>query len=119
MLIDQLLNSKFFEEAKLVEIEDIGSIALKGHAMNAKFLKMTIFMKVSLEESNRETLRDVPLQIKVLIGLQYKFTTHLESIKIFGTLNRDVGVNNRKVREWKRLRVGDIVQVEKDEFFPC
>ncbi|KAG0459970.1 hypothetical protein HPP92_023098 [Vanilla planifolia] len=29
------------------------------------------------------------------------------------------GCRSQQSEEWKRLRVGDIVQVEKDEFFPC
>ncbi|KAG8382965.1 hypothetical protein BUALT_Bualt05G0134800 [Buddleja alternifolia] len=53
-----------------------------------------------------------------------------EGIEDWGRKLQDIEVNNRKVKvhqgggnfkqtEWKNLRVGDIVKVEKDEFFPA
>ncbi|KAK4762785.1 hypothetical protein SAY86_008553 [Trapa natans] len=53
-----------------------------------------------------------------------------EGIEDWQRKQQDIEVNNRKVRvhrgrgvfeptEWKNLRVGDIVKVEKDEFFPA
>ncbi|PSR91224.1 Phospholipid-transporting ATPase 9 [Actinidia chinensis var. chinensis] len=53
-----------------------------------------------------------------------------EGIEDWRRRQQDTGVNNRKVKvhfgdgafeqtEWKNLRVGDIVKVEKDEFFPA
>ncbi|KAK3041310.1 hypothetical protein RJ639_001412 [Escallonia herrerae] len=53
-----------------------------------------------------------------------------ESIEDWRRKQQDIEVNNRKVKvhqgdglfsstEWKNLRVGDIVKVEKDEFFPA
>ncbi|KAL3501616.1 hypothetical protein ACH5RR_036065 [Cinchona calisaya] len=53
-----------------------------------------------------------------------------EGIEDWRRQQQDVEVNNRKVKvhhghglfqntEWKNLRVGDIVKVEKDEFFPA
>ncbi|XP_010551325.1 PREDICTED: putative phospholipid-transporting ATPase 9 [Tarenaya hassleriana] len=53
-----------------------------------------------------------------------------EGVEDWRRKQQDVEVNNRKVkvhrgdgsfvhREWKTLRVGDIVKVEKDEFFPA
>ncbi|GLT91721.1 hypothetical protein SLE2022_095950 [Rubroshorea leprosula] len=53
-----------------------------------------------------------------------------EGIEDWRRKQQDIEVNNRKVKvhqhdgkfaytEWKNLRVGDIVKVEKDEFFPA
>lgn len=53
-----------------------------------------------------------------------------EAIEDWRRKTQDIEVNNRKVQvydgtcafhqtEWKKLRVGDIVKVEKDEFFPA
>ncbi|PKA53862.1 Putative phospholipid-transporting ATPase 9 [Apostasia shenzhenica] len=53
-----------------------------------------------------------------------------EAVEDWRRFQQDTEVNNRKVkvhsgngsfelREWKKLRVGDIVKVEKDEFFPA
>ncbi|RWW15574.1 hypothetical protein GW17_00020571 [Ensete ventricosum] len=53
----------------------------------------------------------------------------IENIRRWAKPNMDLEVNNRKVKihrgdgtfeftEWKNLRVGDIVKVEKDNFFP-
>ncbi|CAH2037966.1 unnamed protein product [Thlaspi arvense] len=53
-----------------------------------------------------------------------------EAIEDWGRKRQDIEVNNRKVKvhdgngifrfdEWRNLKVGDIVRVEKDEFFPA
>ncbi|KFK43585.1 hypothetical protein AALP_AA1G145400 [Arabis alpina] len=53
-----------------------------------------------------------------------------EAIEDWGRKKQDIEVNNRKVKvhdgngifrqeEWRNLKVGDIVRVEKDEFFPA
>ncbi|XP_077244046.1 putative phospholipid-transporting ATPase 9 [Tasmannia lanceolata] len=53
-----------------------------------------------------------------------------EAIEDWRRREQDIEVNNRKVKvhtsngifdniEWKKLRVGDIVKVEKDDFFPA
>ncbi|CAG7868656.1 unnamed protein product [Brassica rapa] len=55
-----------------------------------------------------------------------------EGIEDWGRKRQDIEVNNRRVKvhgggddgifreeEWRELRVGDIVRVEKDEFFPA
>ncbi|KAL5553542.1 hypothetical protein UlMin_040943 [Ulmus minor] len=53
-----------------------------------------------------------------------------EGVEDWGRKKQDIEVNNRKVKvrkddgvlnytEWKNLRVGDIVKVGKDEFFPA
>ncbi|XP_010554248.1 PREDICTED: phospholipid-transporting ATPase 10-like [Tarenaya hassleriana] len=53
-----------------------------------------------------------------------------EGIEDWGRKKQDIEVNNRKVKvhggngifrqeEWRNLRVGDIVKVQKDEFFPA
>ncbi|KAL4205060.1 hypothetical protein AMTRI_Chr01g135270 [Amborella trichopoda] len=53
-----------------------------------------------------------------------------EAVEDWRRQKQDIEVNNRKVKvhggdgnfqhtEWKHLRVGDIVRVEKDEFFPA
>lgn len=66
------------------------------------------------------------LPLIVVIGA----TMVKEGIEDWQRQQQDHEVNNRKVkvhrgegvfetREWKRLRVGDVVKVEKDEFFPA
>ncbi|KAL6969722.1 putative phospholipid-transporting ATPase 9 [Sarracenia purpurea var. burkii] len=66
------------------------------------------------------------LPLVVVIGA----TMVKEGIEDWRRKQQDVEVNNRKVKihrgdglfehtEWKNLRVGDIVKVEKDEFFPA
>ncbi|CAN6444511.1 unnamed protein product [Victoria cruziana] len=53
-----------------------------------------------------------------------------EAVEDWRRFEQDVEVNNRKVKvhrgegnfeytEWKRLKVGDVVKVEKDDFFPA
>ncbi|XP_047341133.1 putative phospholipid-transporting ATPase 9 [Impatiens glandulifera] len=66
------------------------------------------------------------LPLIVVIGA----TMLKEGIEDWRRNQQDIEVNNRKVKihsgnglfeqtEWKELRVGDIVKVEKDEFFPA
>ncbi|KAG2706782.1 hypothetical protein I3760_05G118400 [Carya illinoinensis] len=66
------------------------------------------------------------LPLFVVIGA----TMVKEGIEDWRRKKQDIEVNNRKVKvyqrdgvfdytEWKNLRVGDIVKVEKDEFFPA
>ncbi|XP_042413371.1 putative phospholipid-transporting ATPase 9 [Zingiber officinale] len=66
------------------------------------------------------------LPLIVVIGA----TMLKEAIEDWRRYQQDIEVNNRKVKvhqgegkfsdtEWKNLRVGDIVKVEKDEFFPA
>ncbi|XP_041010362.1 putative phospholipid-transporting ATPase 9 [Juglans microcarpa x Juglans regia] len=66
------------------------------------------------------------LPLIVVIGA----TMVKEGIEDWRRKKQDIEVNNRKVKvyqrdgifdytEWKNLRVGDIVKVEKDEFFPA
>ncbi|KAK8938440.1 putative phospholipid-transporting ATPase 9 [Platanthera zijinensis] len=66
------------------------------------------------------------LPLVVVIGA----TMAKEAVEDWRRFQQDTAVNNRKVRvhngngvfeekEWKKLRVGDIVKVEKDEFFPA
>ncbi|KAG0480740.1 hypothetical protein HPP92_011598 [Vanilla planifolia] len=66
------------------------------------------------------------LPLIVVIGA----TMAKEAIEDWRRFQQDTEMNNRKVKvhqgdgnfertEWKKLRVGDIVKVEKDEFFPA
>lgn len=66
------------------------------------------------------------LPLVVVIGA----TMMKEAVEDWRRHQQDIEVNNRKVRvhqgdgnfdytEWKNLRVGDIVKVEKDQFFPA
>uniref|UniRef100_A0A7N1A1N6 Phospholipid-transporting ATPase n=2 Tax=Kalanchoe fedtschenkoi TaxID=63787 RepID=A0A7N1A1N6_KALFE len=66
------------------------------------------------------------LPLIVVIGV----TMAKEAVEDWRRRKQDVEVNNRKVRvhrgegifgqtEWKNLRVGDVVKVEKDQFFPA
>lgn len=66
------------------------------------------------------------LPLIVVIGA----TMAKEAVEDYRRKKQDIEVNNRKVKvhrgdgtfentEWKNLRVGDIVKVEKDEFFPA
>ncbi|KAF9626040.1 hypothetical protein IFM89_030708 [Coptis chinensis] len=66
------------------------------------------------------------LPLVVVIGA----TMIKEAVEDWSRKKQDIEVNNRKVKvhygdgifhdmEWKKLRVGDIVKVEKDEFFPA
>ncbi|CAL9174990.1 unnamed protein product [Musa hybrid cultivar] len=66
------------------------------------------------------------LPLVVVVGA----TMAKEAVEDWQRKKQDIEVNNRKVKvydgsfslyqtEWKKLRVGDIVRVEKDEFFPA
>ncbi|KAM0945984.1 putative P-type phospholipid transporter [Dioscorea sansibarensis] len=66
------------------------------------------------------------LPLVVVVGA----TMAKEAVEDWRRKKQDIEVNNRKVMvydgshafyqtEWKKLRVGDIVRVEKDEFFPA
>ncbi|XP_068636564.1 putative phospholipid-transporting ATPase 9 [Aristolochia californica] len=66
------------------------------------------------------------LPLAVVIGVSMA----KEAVEDWRRKKQDVKVNNRKVKvhrgdgafnytEWKNLRVGDVVKVEKDEFFPA
>ncbi|KAF8378492.1 hypothetical protein HHK36_029834 [Tetracentron sinense] len=66
------------------------------------------------------------LPLIVVIGV----TMVKEAVEDWRRKKQDIEVNNRKVKrhsgdgifnytEWKNLRVGDIVKVEKDDFFPA
>ncbi|XP_020089461.1 probable phospholipid-transporting ATPase 8 isoform X1 [Ananas comosus] len=66
------------------------------------------------------------LPLVVVVGA----TMAKEAVEDWRRKQQDIEVNNRKVKvyneansfhetEWKRLRVGDVVKVEKDEFFPA
>ncbi|XP_042443395.1 probable phospholipid-transporting ATPase 8 isoform X3 [Zingiber officinale] len=70
--------------------------------------------------------------VSVLLPLVFVVgaTMAKEAIEDWQRKKQDIEVNNRKVNvydgahsfyqtEWKKLRVGDIVRVEKDEFFPA
>ncbi|MQL83085.1 hypothetical protein Taro_015571 [Colocasia esculenta] len=67
----------------------------------------------------------VLLPLVVVVGA----TMAKEAVEDWRRKQQDVEVNNRKVKvyvdhtyhqtEWKKLRVGDVVMVEKDEFFPA
>ncbi|CAA7039261.1 unnamed protein product [Microthlaspi erraticum] len=64
------------------------------------------------------------------LGLVIAASMVKEAIEDWGRKRQDIEVNNRKVKvhdgngifrqeEWRHLQVGDIVRVEKDEFFPA
>ncbi|KAG9450028.1 hypothetical protein H6P81_009993 [Aristolochia fimbriata] len=66
------------------------------------------------------------LPLVVVLGA----TMAKEAVEDWRRKKQDIEVNNRKVKvhmgngafeyaEWKKLRVGDIVRIEKDEFFPA
>uniref|UniRef100_A0A1D1YWU8 Phospholipid-transporting ATPase n=2 Tax=Anthurium amnicola TaxID=1678845 RepID=A0A1D1YWU8_9ARAE len=70
--------------------------------------------------------------VSVLLPLVFVVAATMakEAVEDWRRKQQDVEINNRKVKvygnghafhqtEWKRLRVGDIVMVEKDEFFPA
>ncbi|CAL9082367.1 unnamed protein product [Musa acuminata var. zebrina] len=71
-----------------------------------------------------------PLSAVAPLVLVIGATMLKEGIEDWKRYQQDIEVNNRKVKihhgngnfdytEWKSLRVGDIVKVEKDEFFPA
>ncbi|KAL6901005.1 hypothetical protein ACP4OV_005681 [Aristida adscensionis] len=70
--------------------------------------------------------------VSVLLPLVVVITAAMakEAVEDWRRKQQDIEMNNRKVevydgahsfheREWKKLRVGDIVKVKKDEFFPA
>ncbi|KAL1216326.1 putative phospholipid-transporting ATPase 11 [Cardamine amara subsp. amara] len=70
--------------------------------------------------------------ISALLPLGFVITASMvkEGIEDWGRKKQDIEMNNRKVKvydgngifrreEWRNLKVGDIVRVEKDEFFPA
>ncbi|KAF7808958.1 putative phospholipid-transporting ATPase 9 [Senna tora] len=89
-------------------------------------------MDLSLEFGVMQIILSIPQTVSAILPLIIVIgaTMVKEGIEDWRRKKQDIEVNNRRVKvhkgdglfeytEWKNLRVGDIVKVEKDQFFPA